>query len=62
MQFDTYFFDDYLKIQVYQNRSTAKANLIGKATVYLRDLAFNTPMFKTGETPIYPITINNRRG
>ena len=33
MQFDTYFFDDYLKIQVYQNRSTAKANLIGKATI-----------------------------
>lgn len=62
VEFATCFFDDQIKVQVYQNNSTAKANLIGKAIINLRDLEFNTAMHATGEPPIYPLTITSRRG
>jgi len=62
VEFATCFFDDQIKVQVYQNNSTAKANLIGKAIINLRDLEFNTAMHANGEPPIYPLTITSRRG
>lgn len=62
VEFPTHFFDDLLKVQVYQNNSTAKVNLIGKATINLRDLEFNTAMHATGEPAIYPLTVTSRRG
>jgi Ca2+-dependent lipid-binding protein len=62
VEFTTSFFDDRLKVQVYQNNSTSKANLVGKAIINLRDLEFNTAMHATGEPPIYPLTVVSRRG
>lgn len=57
IEFPTSFFDDTIKVQVFQNNSTAKVNLLGKATLHLRDLAFNTAMHATGELSIFPLTL-----
>lgn len=34
------FFDDYIQIAVYKNKSTASVNVVGKEKLYLRDLEF----------------------
>jgi len=38
MEFDTYFFDDLIKVELFHRKSTAKANLVGKASVKMREL------------------------
>jgi len=38
MEFDTYFFDDQIKVELFHRKSTAKANLVGKASVKIREL------------------------
>lgn len=62
IEFMTGFFDDLIKIQVYKDNTTTKSNLIGKATIHLRDLEFNTAMMKSAEPSIYPLTILSRKG
>ncbi len=40
IEFDTAFFDDYVQIAVYRNKSTASVNVVGKEKLFLRDLEF----------------------
>ena len=40
IDFDTSFFDDFIQIAVYKNKSTASVNTIGKEKLFLRDLEF----------------------
>jgi hypothetical protein len=42
MKFDTYFFDDSVKVQVYHRNSPNKVNCIGKGTVELREVQFDS--------------------
>ena len=40
IDFDTVFFDDYIQVAVYKNKSTASVNVVGKEKLFLRDLEF----------------------
>lgn len=44
MVFDTYFFDDVIKVEAYQKNSTNKVNLIGKGTIDVRELELSNTL------------------
>ena len=51
MEFDTYFFDDEILVELFHKKSTANANLIGKTILSMRELV-------TGYN--FPVTIFNK--
>ena len=54
LNFDTFFFDDYITCRVYHKNSTAKIHQIGKVKLYLRDLVFHDASL------IHPCTLQNK--
>jgi len=38
IKFDTFFFDDYIKLEVFHNGSTQKSSKIGKTFIKVREL------------------------
>lgn len=43
LYFDTYFYDDVIKLELFQKNSTLKTNLIGKASINLSLYHLNGP-------------------
>lgn len=40
IHFDTFYFDDKVKIEVYQKESLLKSNMVGKANLELRSVSY----------------------
>ena len=59
IDFDTCFFDDSLKVQIYEKNSTAKVHQVAKVTLPLCEFIFENPEDKDEE--IYPVTLVNPR-
>ena len=55
MNFDTYFFDDELKVEAYQKNSTIKTNQIGKGIINLKDACFDS------QTTLIGLPVVNKR-
>ena len=59
IDFDSYYFDDAVKIQIYQKNSTAKINQVGKITLHLSDLVFEN--LDDADEEFYPVTLKCKR-
>lgn len=59
LDFDSVFFDDTVKIQIYQNDSTAKVHQVGKVTIPLAEFVFDNASDEDEE--LYPITLRDPR-
>jgi hypothetical protein len=49
IDFNTFYFDDFVQMSVYHKNSTASAHLIGKEKLHFREIAFGT---------VYPLTLS----
>ena len=59
LDFDSAFFDDSIKIQVYKNNSTAKVHQIGKVTVPLAEFVFDN--LDDADEELYPVTLKDKK-
>ena len=59
LDFDSVFFDDSIKIQVYQKNSTAKVHQVGKVTVPLAEFVFEN--LDDEDEELYPVTLRDKR-
>jgi len=59
LEFDTQFFDDALKICVFHKNSTAKAHLVAKRVLPIREIVFDRPDFEADN--FYPISMKQKR-
>ena len=59
IDFDSCFFDDSIKIQVYQKNSTAKVNQVGKVSLPLAELVFEN--LDDADEEFYPVTLRDKR-
>lgn len=56
MQYDTFFYDDYIDCRVFHKNSTAKAHQIGKVKLHFRDFVFHDASL------VHPCTFVNKNG
>lgn len=59
IDFDTCFFDDKIKIEIFQNNSTAKVNLVAKTSMRLCEMVFENPEDEDEE--LIPITLKDKK-
>ena len=59
LDFDSAFFDDTIKIQIYQNNSTAKVHQVGKVTIPLAEFVFEN--LNDADEELYPVTLKDKR-
>ena len=59
IDFDTCFFDDKIKIEIFQNNSTAKVNLVAKTSMRLCEMVFENPEDEDEE--LVPITLLDKK-
>ena len=52
MKFDTFFFDDNIRVEVYHRNSPNKVNCIGKGSIELREIEFDSALSLLG-VPVY---------
>ena len=59
LQFDSFFFDDKIKIEVYQKNSTAKVHKIGQVSIPMAEFVFEN--LDDVDEELYPITLKDKK-
>ena len=59
IDFDSVFFDDSIKIQIYQKNSNAKVHQVGKVTLPLAEFVFEN--LEDADEELYPVTLTDKR-
>ena len=61
IEFDTHFFDDEVKINIYQKNSLLKSNFIGKGVLSLKDASFDKEGTEERYTSIVCLPVINKK-